>query len=366
MDSSSVQLEWTETAAERARALCETFLQCHPAKRFLMGRNPYSAAVAKQLEVAGFVDDFTSEKTYHGRPILRLQDLPSDAVVLAASGGRPLTVRKLLDDRNIRNIDYFALHKWSGLDLPEAVFNEGFAQEFEANRAKIDWLFDRLADEESKQTLRKLLSFRYTYELDCLEGFTERQREQYFEPFFKVSGGKPVFVDVGGFDGFTSEEFIRYAPDYHAVYMFEPEETNRATCQERLSGRKNIHLLPYGAGREDAVLRFSSDGSASALRDDGESEIHIRRIDDLVAERPTFLKMDIEGAELMALEGARGLIARDQPTLAIAVYHRPSDMWNIPSKIVEISSDYKIYLRHYTESIYETVMYFVPPEYERH
>lgn len=366
MDSKSVRLEWTETAAKRARTLCETFLQCDPGKRFVMGRNPYSAAVAAQLDVAGFVDDFTSEQTYQGRPILRLHDLPADAVVLAASGGRPLTVRKLLDDKGVCNIDYFALYKWSGLDLPQAVFNEGFAQEFENNRSKVDWLFDRLADEESKNTLNKLLSFRYTYDLGCLEGFTERQTEQYFEPFFKVSGGKPVFVDVGGFDGFTSEEFIRYAPDYHSIYMFEPEDTNRAACKERLSGRKNIHLLPYGAGREEAVLRFSSDGSASSLRDDGEIEIHIRRIDDLVPERPTFLKMDIEGAELMALDGARDLIARYQPALAIAVYHRPSDMWNIPSKILEISSEYKIYIRHYTESIYETVMYFVPPEYEQH
>src|SRR5690606_5671339 len=175
MDSRSVQLEWTEAGAERARANCDAFLRCEPGKRFVMGRNVYAAAVAARLEVAGFVDDFTSDRAYHGRPILRLEDLPSDAMVLAVSGGRPLTVRKLLDDRGIRNVDYFALHRWGGLGLPEAVFNEGFQQEFDANQVAVDRLFAQLADEESKNILKKLFGFRYTYDLDCLEGFTERQ-----------------------------------------------------------------------------------------------------------------------------------------------------------------------------------------------
>lgn len=328
-----------------------------------MGRNVYAAAVAAKLEVAGFVDDFASESFYQGKPILRIHDLPEDAVVLAVSGGRPLTVRNLLNDRGVSNIDYFALQNWGDLDLPEAIFNEGFREDFDGNRSKVDWLFGILSDEKSRETLNKLLSFRYTYDLGHLEGFEERQSQQYFEPFFRVSGGEPIFIDVGGFDGFTSEEFIRHAPDYRAIYIFEPEASNRERCSERLDRFGNIHLLPFGAGREKATLKFSSDGSASSLREDGEIEIDVRPIDDVVNDVPTFIKMDIEGAELMALDGARRLISKYRPVLAIAVYHRPSDMWNIPQKILEYYENYRIYLRHYTESIYETVMYFVPPEY---
>lgn len=364
MDSTSVQLDWNADDASRAKALTDAFLRQPADKRFIFGRNVYTAAVASQLDIAGVIDDFASESAFADKPIVRLNDVPSDAMVLAASGGRPLTVRKLLDDRGIANVDYFALQRWSGLDLPEAVFNEGFTGAFEANRNKIDWLFSKLADEESRETLRKLLSFRYTHDVRHLAGFRERQTEQYFEPFFRMSGGKPVFVDVGGFDGFTSEEFIRKTPDYHAVYIFEPESTNQVRCKERLAAHPNIHLLPFGAGREDAVLRFSSDGSASALREDGEHEIQIRRIDDVVPAAPTFIKMDIEGAELLALEGARTLITQHKPVLAIAVYHRPTDMWDVPTKVLEMNSDYKIYIRHYTESIYESVMYFVPTQFE--
>lgn len=364
MHSESIVRSWNADDAVRAKAQCQAFLECAPAQRYVMGRNVYASAVAAQLDVAGFIDDFADQPEFAGKPVVRLDAVPASAMVLAVSGGRPLTVRRLLDERGIANIDYFAFRTFSGLDLPEAVFNEHFQTEFDANVDQVDWLFARLEDEESRQTLQKLMSFRYSYDLRHLEGFSERQMEQYFEPFFQISGGSPVFVDVGGFDGYTTEEFVRLAPDYSAVYIFEPESANGERCRKRMAGFPNIHVLPFGAGREDGILRFSSDGSASSIREDGETEILIRRIDDQVPAVPTFIKMDIEGAELMALDGARDLVSRHHPVLAIAVYHRPSDMWNIPKKVLGIHEGYKIYLRHYTESIYETVMYFVPPEFE--
>lgn len=364
MDSKSIIREWDEDSKQRALDLCKRFIDLPAARRFVFGRNVYTEAVAGKLELAGVIDDFTSETSFAGLPVVKTDDLPADAMVLAASGGRPLTVRKLLDARGIANLDYFQFQKWSGLDLSEAVFNEGFGQRFADNQDKVDWLFARLADEESREILRKLLSFRYNHDLKMLEGFTERQTEQYFEPFFTLSGEHPVFVDVGGFDGYTSAEFVRKCPGYDSVFIFEPEPFNGKRCQERLASFGNIHVLPFGAGQENCTLRFSSDGSASAVRENGEFEVEIRRIDDLVDRPPTFIKIDIEGSESMAIEGARNSIATHKPALAIAVYHGPGDFWDIPCQVLSINDDYKIYIRHYTESIYETVMYFVPPAYE--
>jgi hypothetical protein len=73
-----------------------------------------------------------------------------------------------------------------------------------------------------------------------------------------------------------------------------------------------------------------------------------------------FIKMDLEGWELKALQGAVRHIREDHPKLAIAVYHHPSDFWRIPEFILSIRDDYDLYLRHYTEGWSETVMYFVP------
>ena len=73
-----------------------------------------------------------------------------------------------------------------------------------------------------------------------------------------------------------------------------------------------------------------------------------------------FLKMDIEGAELSAINGAKNIINQYHPKLAICVYHRAADIREIFKTVLNIRADYHVYLRHYTEGIYETVMYFIP------
>ena len=144
--------------------------------------------------------------------------------------------------------------------------------------------------------------------------------------------------------------------------MVEPEEGNQNTCKMALEGIVNITIHPYGAGAEEAVRRFSASDSASAITEDGELEIQVRRIDNPVCDVPTFIKMDIEGAELDALDGVWRVISDHHPALAICVYHRPSDIWEVPHKVLSMHGKYSVYLRHYTESNYETVMFFVPNE----
>lgn len=357
-----VTADWPTCKSDRAKHLCREFLETPASKRFVFGQNVYTEALTQQVAVAGVVDDFDEENQGAVIPIVRTKDLPGDAFVLAASGGRPLTVRKLLAECGIRQIDYFAFQKMSGLELPEAVFNEDFAATFEANRDKAEWLYQRLADDISRETFVKLMGFRLSHDIDWLEGFTERQTEQYFEDFLDPRRGDPVFVDVGGYDGFTAEEFIRRSPGYRAVIVFEPEPENFETCKTRLAGHRDVTILPHGASDRNVTLRFSAKGSVSSLRDDGELEVDVCRIDDIVDIPPTFIKMDIEGAELSAIDGAKKTIAVHRPALALCVYHRPSDFWDIPWKVLSIAPDYSLYLRHYTESIYETVMYFVPHE----
>ena len=89
-------------------------------------------------------------------------------------------------------------------------------------------------------------------------------------------------------------------------------------------------------------------------------EIEVRKLDDMLRDRKvTFLKMDIEGSELAALRGAERIIREQRPKLAICVYHKPEDMWEIPGFILNCHPDYKLYLRHYSISYTETVLYAV-------
>ncbi|MDX8354717.1 FkbM family methyltransferase [Cognatiyoonia sp. IB215182] len=355
-----ITVPWAEEKAEWAQKRCAAFLAAPEAQRFLFGRNVYTEAVLQHLAVAGIVDDYTSDTAQGGIPILSIADLPESAFVLALSGGRPLTVRRLLEDRGIRNIDYFTFLRWSGLDLPHAAFNDGFGALVQAHGDDIAWIYERLSDETSRATFLKLFKFRYSYDLDWLGGFTERQTKQYFEDFLALGTNRDVFLDIGGFDGFTTNEFARLYPEFKAAYVFEPESENFKACTAATAVHDNVQVLNFGASDENATIKFTANGSASRIDVDGELSLEVRRIDDVVQEPVTFIKMDIEGAEAQAIRGALRTISDYRPNLAICVYHRPSDFWEIPKAILALNPDYRVYLRHYTESIYETVMYFVP------
>lgn len=70
--------------------------------------------------------------------------------------------------------------------------------------------------------------------------------------------------------------------------------------------------------------------------------------------------MDIEGAELAALQGAKHIITEQHPKLAISIYHKMEDIWTIPRLLMEYYAGYKFYMRHYSFDGYDTVLYAVP------
>jgi FkbM family methyltransferase len=347
----------TET---HAKWFCEQFIHSNNRPKFIFGRNVYVNKILVQVTVSGIIDDFTELTSYLGSPIVRLTQVPADALILIASGGRTLTAIDKLQSLGFECLDYFAFYKHSQLALADIVFNEGFQQEFEANQAQYEKLFNQLEDEESKLTFQKLISFRSSYDSYFLHGFSYREHLQYFEPFLALKTTGETFVDVGGYDGFTSAEFIKHCPNFKQIYIFEPEPQNLAACQKRFSHANNIYTLPYGLSNKSQTLKFSASGSGSQINENGSLEINVRPLDEINTESITLIKMDIEGAESEAIEGAKNTILRDHSRIALAAYHKPGDFWRLAEQVLTIRSDYRIYMRHYTESIYETVLFFIP------
>jgi hypothetical protein len=95
------------------------------------------------------------------------------------------------------------------------------------------------------------------------------------------------------------------------------------------------------------------------INDNGKFQIDVDSIDNIVKDKVSFIKMDIEGAELEALRGAKNTILKYKPKLAISVYHKQDDLINIPQYILQLNEKYKLYLRHYGESTDETILYAV-------
>ena len=170
------------------------------------------------------------------------------------------------------------------------------------------------------------------------------------------------FVDAGALDGTTTKSFLDNFPDGHA-YVFEPSPKQFLVTQDALQKYPEAELFPYGVYDENTVLRFSplegNEGSAK-ISEAGSIEVEVRKLDDLLGDRKvTFIKMDIEGSELAALRGAERIIREQRPKLAISAYHKPEDIWEIPSLILQYHPDYKLYLRHYSITETETVLYAV-------
>lgn len=193
---------------------------------------------------------------------------------------------------------------------------------------------------------------------------------QYFAPEFMTYGKEEVFLDVGCLDLGTSIEMRRYCEHLKKVYAFEPDPENYKTCLDRKDRRElkgvEVALLPFGAWSERTTLCFapSQDHGGSRVSTDGAVSVPVIPIDEAVdpADKVTMIKMDIEGSELEALKGAKETIRRDRPKLAVCIYHKPEDMTEIPLYIKELVPEYRLYIRHHSNFMTETVLYAVMPE----
>lgn len=189
----------------------------------------------------------------------------------------------------------------------------------------------------------------------------------YHNQYFDLQQLKPVdnevFLDVGSYDGSTSVLFSEWNASKNAkIYAFEPDKDNIAKCNDNLQKCKCwTKLIKAGCWSKTTQLKFKSDGScASKMDENGNIVVDVVDLDNVVKdERVTFIKMDIEGAEQEALMGAEKLISTYHPRMAISVYHRNDDIYEIPKMILEMDNSYTFYLRHYTFCDADTVLYAI-------
>jgi FkbM family methyltransferase len=200
------------------------------------------------------------------------------------------------------------------------------------------------------------------------EIFNYHDLDQYFDRGiikFENDGQGEVFVDCGSFIFDTAMNFLKRAPKAKKIYSFEADPNHIADIRENIkkSGFENVELFEAAVYDRNEKLHFVKSGVTTPggghLDINGADLVEAVRIDDVVKERVTFIKMDIEGAELAALAGAEETIKRDMPRLAICVYHKPDDIIDIPLYIHGLVPEYHLYMRHHSSFHEETVLYAV-------
>jgi FkbM family methyltransferase len=299
-------------------------------------------------------------------PTSRLATLDRATPVIVA------THRALEPVQKARTLGFTTVAPFAALQvlLPDIfkphMFYEGWLEDLFENRDQYSWLDSKVADERSRQVLEAVIQFRLTADPAVLVPVLEEGR--YYRGLYHPTGlfelgPDDIYVDAGAYDGDSVRRFIERVDDRYArILAFEPDPQTYAKLKESFAKEPRVQTFNAGLYRHKAALRFRNDATRGAIfSKDGDCSIEVVSLDEVLNGGPaSYIKMNIEGAEIDALSGARKTIERWTPKLAISVYHRASDLWRIPRIVRELNPRYELYLRQHDGGVIETVLYAIP------
>ncbi|MGC8791329.1 MAG: FkbM family methyltransferase [Desulfurella sp.] len=224
-------------------------------------------------------------------------------------------------------------------------------------------IFDLLEDDTSRVLYFRILKGRvFSVKNLIWPPVLKVEYNQYFHPKVKPEDDD-IIVDAGAYIGDTIEEIIKQNINYKKIYAFEPDNENYSKLIENTKKYDNIFCNKFGLWNQTDKLHFISDGTVGSSITDNLNEanqtIDVISLDEFFKdkEKPTLIKMDIEGAELEALTGAKEIITKYKPKLQICIYHKPEHLWQIPMLLKDWVKEYKLYIGHHSFDFTDTVLY---------
>ena len=251
-------------------------------------------------------------------------------------------------------------------DLPHKVLEQSVA---------VRRCLDLWADEPSRREYVSQVRFRLTADFDGLEHPVAHA--QYFPDDLFGWREDEWMVDGGAYDGDTIRSLVQWRGDrFSHVLALEPDPANFGRLQGTVadldgSVQSRIDCQRVALGSARGTLVLSATGTAASTTSDATSAslmtagatvvVEAKPMDELVAGfAPTFVKLDIEGAEPDALAGARETIRAHAPVVAVCVYHRQDHLWRLPLMLRDMRDDYAFFLRPHNEEGWDLVCYAVP------
>jgi FkbM family methyltransferase len=242
--------------------------------------------------------------------------------------------------------------------FPPHSFYANWLEDIVANAGKYRQTYDLLADDRSREIFVAVLGYRISGNICELQPYVDRILF-YPQEIFRFDGHE-VYVDAGCYTGDTIELFVeRTGASFDRIVGFEPDPSNFEALSRRFGDDSRIELKPMGLYSDRRTLRFAgSHDRAASLSDTGDIEVEVSSIDaELKDDRTSFIKMNIEGAELAALKGGRHNIGKWKPKLCVSGYHVASHLWEVPLLMKEICPDYRIFLRQHDGGVIESTFY---------
>jgi FkbM family methyltransferase len=223
-------------------------------------------------------------------------------------------------------------------------------------------MFNEYIDGESKESFIAYLKSRYLNDWTYIQPYV--CQKMYFPDFIEINN-KESFVDCGAFDGDTLKLFVNKTAEWNNYIAFEPSNLPFGNLNQYILSQnfKKIRTFKVGVWNKKTTLSFIEENDISRIIEgviSNASKIEVDTIDNLCKEVPvSFIKMDLEGSELVALQGAYNIILKNKPKLAISIYHKPSDLVNIYLFIKNMNLGYKFYFRIHTKVGSDAVLYAI-------
>jgi len=292
-------------------------------------------------------DDRPSHNLFHDMPVEKLDDVLlryPDPIILFCFGSERPEVVDMMEDLASRFESYFP-------DMPVSdgpLISDEFVEE---NRDRIQSARKLLSGYKSRRVFDNLLSYKSSGKIEYLVNSESDQKEK--RKLLKLSNDEH-FLDLGAYTGDTIDEFLDWKKGkYKHITAFEANDKNYNKLQENKGYLENITFINKAVWDCSEELIFSGRSGRNfgiltdiAGRKTEPFRVSAVSIDELDLD-PSFVKMDIEGAERQALIGMKKALNEYHPKLQISVYHRTDDFYEIPLLLEELCPGYKMYLRHH-------------------
>lgn len=248
-------------------------------------------------------------------------------------------------------LDFYPPAEWKEiLDYVEpneitSLLKSGFADEFFAARQNVDDV-----------SIESLVAFETVLALHFKTRVPRKSANYYTNQQVQLRPGD-IVIDCGAcandFGGQFVTEFAQKVLPDGKVIALEPIPEVFEALKKDTAIFPNVVLFQAAVWKNRTTLQFISDGISSRRLKIGDGiqstsaciNVLADTIDAIAEEQKiSFIKMDVEGSEIGALQGAEKTIRRDLPDLSICLYHKPEDFLEIPKLIRSYSADYKMYL----------------------
>lgn len=297
------------------------------------------------------------------RPIADAMSLSGDDIPIIIASHKPLAAVNELRALGAHVYAPFALLQVLHPNIfSPHMFYADWLEDLWNNRTHYEALKNILAgDVLSLRTLDAIIGFRLTMNVLLLEPLLDL--DAFLSRDLVSFSADATYIDGGAFDGDTIRRYIAASDgQFSRIIAFEPDPITYSRLKSNFASEPRVEPMKVGLHRRKGILRFVNDASRAALLSNvGEVEVPVISIDEVLNNAPvSYIKLNIEGAEIEALEGARTSILRHHPILAISAYHAPDHLWRVPELIHAMQSDYQLHLRQQDGGAVETVIYAIP------